>query len=92
MTTLAGMGPTYRVQERADWLTVYGLIERMNPRQRTFWLVQCCRLASVNSYPVTLSNCRGETDEVWMTYRSIAGQGILTVDRAGRVASRILGG
>lgn len=86
------MGPTYNVQPRVDWLTVYKLLERMNPRQRVVWLHWCCRFASVGADPVKLTSCRGETDEVWMTYRTIAGQGILTVDRAGRAAAKILGG
>jgi hypothetical protein len=86
------VGPTFTTESRPDWLTLYGLLERMNPRQRTDWLHRCCVLASQGADPVRASDVRGETDEIWAAYRTICGQGRLTVDRAGRVASRILGG
>ena len=44
------------------------------------------------SEPITLTECQGETDECWAAYRIICGQGRLTADRAGSVASKILGG
>lgn len=86
------MGPTFHPGERALWLILYRLVERMSPRQRTAWLVRCCKLASHGADPVTVSDCRGEVDEVWWCYRAVANQGRLTEDRAGKVASNILRG
>lgn len=88
---LVGVGPTFYPQPRADWLTIYRLLERMNPRQRAAWLHRCCALASQGADPVAASDVRGEADEVWAAYRTLAGQGRLTADRAGRLASKILG-
>jgi hypothetical protein len=86
------VGPTLNLECRASWLLLYRLLEKMAPWQRTRWLVQCCKLASHGVEPITLTECKGEVDECWATYRIICGQGRLTADRAGSVASKILGG
>lgn len=86
------MGPTFHLQERADWLTLYNLIGSLNPAQRIRWLAGCCRLASRGCEPVKITASKGEHDEVWWDYRSVAGAGELTVDRAGNLACRIRDG
>ena len=84
------MGPTQILETRCDWLTLYRLLERMAPWQRVAWLHACCRVASTGQHPVKVAASRGELDEVWLDYRSIAGQGQLTVDRAGEMACKVL--
>ncbi len=84
------MGPTLHSSSRCDWLSLYNLLARMNPRERIRWLQACCTLASRGSDPVRVNASRGELDEAWWDWRSIEGQGELNVDRAGSLASRIL--
>ena len=85
------MGPTQNIEPRADWLTLFNLIARLAPWQRILWLEKCCVLASRGGPPTRVTDCRGELDECWQVYRVICGQGQLTVDSAGRLASKLVG-
>src|SRR5689334_20093069 len=86
------MGPTFAAEPRADWLSLYRLLERMDNARRRLWLDHCCRLASVGQDPVRVDRSTGEADDVWWDYRMLCGQGRLTADRAGDLAVRILRG
>lgn len=84
------MGPTFDFNSRADFLSVYRLLEKMTNRQRVRWLAECCRLASQGGHQVRIEQSTGELVDVWADYRTIAFQGRLTDDAAGRLAGMVL--
>lgn len=84
------MGPTRNLEYRADWLTLYRMLERMSPSQRIAWGHGCCQLVRRGGQNVRMEDARGELDEMWYVYLSLTGQGALNVDSAGRLAGRIL--